>query len=196
MLDHLRSCLAENLGATLTPQMAARLMAASAYEPDLHIPPEQFVPRAWNGYLFAVERIEPLIPELHPLHELHWAETERYRHEVALNPDYAGMVRAERAGRMLQFTARFDGHLVGNLRAYISTSMHTQRLMAREDTLFIHPDYRAPWLAVRFTRYALDCLRSVGVVEVVADVKLSNGADAILRRVMGKPVAMQFHQIL
>lgn len=196
MLDHLRVTLAENLGQSLTPELAARLMASSAYEPDNHIPPEQFVPRAWNGYLFAVERFDSVRDELHGLHEMHWAETERYRHAVEMNPDYAGMARAERAGRMLQFTVRYDGHLVGNLRAYITTSMHTQQLMAREDTIFIHPEHRLPWLAVKFTRYALDCLKSIGVVEVVADVKLSNGADALLRRVMGKPVAMQFHKIL
>src|SRR5574343_37303 len=140
MLDDLRLTLQQNIGAELTPELCARLYASMLFRPPTGIEPERFTPMEWGGFTFQAERISDVLGELHELHRLHWQETEGYRAGVMMNPDYEAMKDAESAGRMIQFTARREGAVVGNLRMYLSNSLHTQRLIATEDSLFVHPD--------------------------------------------------------
>lgn len=196
MLSDLQSSLREFMGRAITPEIAARLYAAAAFQPDEHINPGLFSEELFQGYVIRVELLADIIKEIHPLHLLHWEETEKYREGVAMSTDYEPLLTAERAGKMLQFVVRHNGALVGNLRLYLFKSAHTGLLSASEDTLFIHPEHRIPWLALRLMRYAERALRACGVHDYTVDSKLANGSDALMRRIMGKPVALTFHKNL
>lgn len=192
-----RRAVAEHLGSALTPEVAAAIeRAASVDELDSAIDVGMFAPEVHGDYRIAVERFSAVLPELHRLHEHHWLETERHRNGLTLDPDYAAMEASERAGRMLQFTVRKDGALVGNLRMYLATSRHTKTLVAHEDTLYLEPVARGGFLAMHLLRYAERALLRLGVVEIRADSKLVNNADVLMRRMGYQPVALQFVKMI
>lgn len=194
-MDPLRRALADNLGKTLTPDLCVLLEAATG-RIENPIDLGQFEPYEHGDYLIGVERFDAVLPELLPLHELHWSETELHRHGLALKPNYAAMSAHDRAGHLLQFTVRNAGTLVGNLRMFVLPSMHTDGLIAEEDTLFVHPDHRDGMLGLKLLRYAEACLRQIGVESIEANSKTLNNADVLLRRMGYTPVAIQFHKIL
>lgn len=133
---------------------------------------------------------------MHELHELHWSETEAWRHRLSLNPDYIAMAAMERAGRCIQFTVRHKGLLVGNLRVFIHTSLHTQTRFASEDCLFIREEHRGGFLAMGLIRFAERSLISIGVDEIRVNSKVVNNADVLMRRMRYQPVALQFVKVL
>ncbi len=159
-----RRAIASRIGQVLTPVLCAAIEAEASVSTDLSIPLDQFPPATVRGgYVLAVERFQAILPELEPLHQEHWLETEGHRHEIPLDPDYDAMAADDRAGRMLQFTVRYEGALVGGLRMYVLMSRHTKTLFAEEDTLFITRAHRGSLLALKLECYAEECLRRVGV---------------------------------
>lgn len=203
-MNPLRRALADNLGKTLTPELCVLIERGAHVTPDHSIDLTLFHPRVLaDGYVIAVEKFADCLPELRPLHEVHWLETENYRHGLALKPNYEGMKAFELAGNLLQITVRYEGKLVGGVRMYVTRSWHTDTLLASEDTLFLLPAHRnqASWLAMKMLRYTLSCLevlrdaRGEEVIEIDANSKLVNRADVLMRRLFGEPVALQFSRI-
>jgi GNAT superfamily N-acetyltransferase len=191
-----RRAIASRIGQVLTPALCAAIETDASVMPDLSIPLEQFETVCVGDYVIQAERFAMVLPELKPLHELHWQETEGARHGLTLAPDYDAMAADERAGRLLQFTVRHCGALMGNLRLYVMQSRHSKNLVAVEDTLFIAPAHRGGLLGLKLLRYAEQCLVQIGVREIDANSKLVNGADALMRRMKYTPVAIQFHKII
>ena len=140
--SQIRHVLSAHIGKVLTPELACEIELAATAPDGKAIDPQSFGETEHDGYVIRAERMADILPELHPLHVLHWSETEVWRHRVPLNPDYLAMVAMERSGRLIQFTVRHQGELVGNLRIFIQTSLHTQTLFASEDTLFIRKNHR------------------------------------------------------
>jgi hypothetical protein len=194
----LRLALRTYLGMVLTPEIAAAIESAAPAWPvsrDIDLAGLGVVTTA-GGYTIQAERLADILEEMHPLHVEHWAETERHRHDIALNPDYAFMLEAERAGRMLQFTLRDPGGaLVGNLRMYIDVSRHTQTEFAKEDTLYIQPAHRGGFVVMALIRFAEKALVSIGAQEIRVNSKLVNRADVLMRRMGYQPVALEFVKI-
>lgn len=197
MRDRIRATLIKRMGQVLDPACCAEIELELLATDDLSIDPKQFGAVQCGRLTFRAERFADVLPELHELHKTHWIETEKHRHGLAMNPDYDAMADQERAGQMLQFTARDCDSLVGNLRLYIRTSMHTQTPYAVEDTLYLRPEYRAGRNALRFMQYAEACLRAIGVREIRADTKNTAPAGALLMKHMGyQPVATQYVKFL
>lgn len=197
MKDRIRQALAQHIGQELTPARCAAIETAIMTPVDRAIDTSQFEPGQCGRLTFRAERFRQILPELHELHQQHWLETEKHRHGLAMNPDYDGMAAQELAGQMLQFTARHEAKLVGNLRMYVRTSMHTQTLYALEDTLYLAPDYRGGRNALRFMEYVERALRRIGVREIRADTKNTAPAGALLMKHMGyEPVATQYVKFL
>lgn len=191
-----RMAMAQYLGQPLTPEMAARIEAAVFHVPSAAHAPEKFGQRRCGRLVFQVEPFRLVLPELHQLHVQHWQETERHRHGLAMDPDYDAMAAAERAGRMLQFTARCDDTLVGNLRVYLGTSLHTNTLFATEDTLYLQPAHRGGRNALRFVQFGEDSLRAIGVREIRCTAKLVNGTARFFQGTGYTPVATEFVKFL
>ena len=197
MRARIRATLIKRMGQVLDPACCAEIELELLATEDRSIDPKQFGAVQCGRLTFRAERFADVLPELHELHKTHWLETEKHRHGLAMNPDYDAMADQERAGQMLQFTARDCDSLVGNLRLYIRTSMHTQTLYAVEDTLYLRPEYRAGRNALRFMQYAEACLRAIGVREIRADTKNTAPAGALLMKHMGyQPVATQYVKFL
>lgn len=196
-LHLLRLALSHHMGSQLTPELAQQIVFIAGGEADFAPDPAAFEVVEHHGYRFGVERLRDLVRELHPLHELHWQETEKYRHGLLLSVDYQQMAAWERSGRLIQFVVRSpSGQLIGQCRMYLARSMHTSVLVADEDTLFIHPDHRGQMLSVRLLRYVERVLvEQMGVQEIRANSKLANNADVLMRRLKYEPVATQFAKV-
>jgi GNAT superfamily N-acetyltransferase len=191
----LRQALASCLGRTLTPELAAWVEAQALQAPDMRIDCAALGGEEFQGYTIRAEPLRDVLHELHPLHVLHWGETEKHRHGLPLAPDYEGMLARERAGRLVQFVVRKDGAIAAHLRMYLAVSMHSGTRFAEEDTLFVHPAHRGSLLALRLLRFAERALLSLGVREIRANSKLVNNADVLMRRMGYQQVAIQFVKI-
>lgn len=146
-----------------------------------------------GDYTIQAERFADILPELHVLHEAHWLETEKHRHGLTMNPDYGQFIQRERMGGLIQFTMRdAAGVLVGNMRMYLATSIHTQTRYASEDTIFIQPGHRGSLAVLALMRFAERCLLAIGIREIRGNSKIVNRADVLMRRLGYTPVALEF----
>jgi len=188
-----RQAMARYLGQELTPEIAVAIEMESLFPPDHSIDPGRFPPLEYGGYVIGVERLRDIFEELRPLHEAHYVETEIYRHNLPLNPDYLGAIARERAGGAIQFTVRKDGELVGQLLMYHFLSQHTKTPVSEEDALFIRTDHRGGMLVMKLLRYAEGVLTKLyGPHMIRASSKLVNRADVLMRRLGYQPFALQF----
>lgn len=195
--QNLRQALASNLGKTLTPEVAVAIEMAALDAEDRSHNPTKFGEREYKGIVFRAERFADILPEMHKMHEEHFAETEIHRLGFGLNPNYDYVMDMERLGKMVQFTARNieTGELAGNIRMYVQASVHTQTLYANEDTLYIRPAYRKGFMAVRFMQFVEDALKSIGVKEVRTDSKTLNKAHKLVEYLGYKHVANKYVKI-
>lgn len=200
-----RLAMAKHLGHELTPERAAQIERELFLDEDQSHSPESFGSAQYKGLTFQVESFRKVCDELHPLHVAHWQETEKFRHGLTLNPNYAYYAEIERQGKLLQFTARDgSGELVGNIRVYLYQDMHTQQPGAKEDTLFLLPRARGGFSAVRFIQFVLHCLRLIGVKDAYTDSKIlfdENGNQVhdlggLMRYAGFRHVANVYHTIL
>ncbi|WP_157900201.1 hypothetical protein [Rhodoferax koreensis] len=186
--------LAQHAGQALTREVAVDLI--NAIFPDRSIDPARFAPVEYRGLVFQVERFRDIETEIHALHAMHWAETERYRDAMAMVPDYEGFKEKERDGGLIQFTARADGALVGNIRMYLFRSMHTQQLAAKEDTFFLLAAHRSGFTAIRFWQHMENVLRALGVKEITTDSKVTNKVGRLNEYLGYAHVADVYHKLL
>lgn len=203
MLDALTptlcQALAPYLGQPLTPEAAARVVAAvggAVYPGPLDT--SCIAPERVGSYEIAFAPAIEVLPQLRPLHERHWNETEGYRHGLPFSPDYERGIDLEAQGRYVLIVARHIGteKVVGNYGIFLSRSTHTQTLMATEDTLFIVPEHRRGRLGVGMIRFAERALAALGVRELNVSVKLVNKTGPMLERMGYAPVATQYSKIL
>lgn len=180
--------LAKHAGEVITQELAVQMVRELF--PDRSYAPERFTLGGYQGYTFQVERLADVLPELHAHHELHYRETEKHRAGIPLDMDYPGMLERERAGGLIQFTARVKstGTLVGNIRINIASSSHTRTLLSTEDTFFVLPEHRRGFMAVRFWQWAEACGISIGIREARFNSKLVNKADRLAIYLGYKPV--------
>lgn len=137
---------------------------------------------------FAVEPLAPIWDEWMALVRLHWDETEAYRGEP-LAPRKDAYLAYDKSGMLVFFTLRDDGKLVGYSGMYLYPSMHTSRLFAREDTWFLHPEYRKGFTVVRFVKFVEAVLKERGAESCWMSAKIANGAGRILEFLEYEPVS-------
>ena len=190
--------LARRLGQTLTPEVALGIARELCGQIDATIDVQQFTPLTCGKYRIQCELLRDILPELHVLHELHYQETEQYRANIKLDPDYDSLLDRESRGRLLQFTARVaaTGELAGNLRVYLSHSMHTRTPICTEDTFYVLPQHRGGFMAVRLWQFAERCCQALGVREFYIDFKTINQAASMARYLGYQQVATKFAKVI
>lgn len=195
MREQICFALAKHAEQVLTQDVARAIL--DELFPDLSYAPEQFGRMDYAKYSIQAERFADVLPELERLHAEQWAETERARINVALDPDYKHMAESERSGQLIQFTARDSAtwELVGNMRVYLYRDLHAKQLTGKEDTFFILPEHRGGFLAVRLWQFAEKSVVSVGVREVRFSSKLVNKADRMARYLKYTPVGTEFIKV-
>lgn len=144
--------------------------------------------------LFSVESVESCWNELMVLANAHWAGTQSYRRHEPFNPSYDRYLACNQAGYFYLFTARDQGTLAGYFGVYVTPSMHSQLLMATEDTFFLHPDYRGGRNALRFLKHIEKVLQQAGVHEIMFSCEIDNetGIKGLLMLLDYTPVIMQY----
>lgn len=193
---NLEAILWNNEGQRLTPELIVGILQGAAYVPANYIDFSAIEPLVYGDYVFHAERFATAVEELKPLHTAHWLETEKHRHGLHLAYDYPGFEALDRAGRLVLFTVRRGGELVGQCAQKLGTSMHTGTLFADEDSLFLRADCRGGWTAKRFIAYMEAGLQTLGVVEVRASTKLVNTAGKLLELCGFARVANQYVKML
>ena len=143
---------------------------------------------------FQVEPLAPMLEDCQALVRLHWEGTKTFRRHRPFNPDWDRYVAYNDAKMLHLVTARDAGRLVGYFGWYVTPSMHSRELMATEDTFYLHPDYRGGRNALRFFRFALTYLRSLGVVEVLSSCETDNdtGIHRLLQYLGFVPTITQY----
>lgn len=192
-IERFRLAMIKHWDKPLTPAIAAQIEAEAFFVEDRSIDPTQFGVQQCGSLTFQAERLSTIVGEIEVLHQAHWAETEGHRNHRPLKMDYDVLIAEERAGTMVQFTARREGRLVGNFRLYLRASRHDGAPFAKEDTWFLLPEARGGRNALRFLDFAGQALRSIGYHEFYADNKLTSPAAGRLLLHRGfRPIATEY----
>ena len=147
--------------------------------------------------IFSEERFIDAWPEFKVLAEMHWQETELYRHGQTFLPDEKRYAEFNESGFYRLFTVRdvdADNRLVGDCGMYVTVSMHTQIPCAMEDTWFLLPSYRKGRNAIKFFKYIEERLKLLGVREIICSTKITNRAGSLLEYMGYQHIANQYHK--
>ena len=148
--------------------------------------------------IFALEPLEKCWAEIYDkpngLAYLHWLETKAHQYDQQYGPSFERYNSYARAGWFLQFTVRDQGKLVGFSGVYITPSMHTQAMLAVEDTWYLAESHRKGWNAIKFYRFIEQKCIEHGAQESTLTVPDSKerGIHALLLRLDYKPVSVQY----
>lgn len=192
--------IGDHMGQTLTPDVASRILArvlARCYPGPVDT--SAIAPQVVGSYTLRCSRVDDALDRLRPLHYEHWLETETHRNAVtSFDPDYNRGRDLEAQGRYLLIVVEetATGNLVGNYGLYLSRSMHTQGLIATEDTLFLRRSNRGGRLGIALIRYAEQVLTQLGVEELGVSVKLVNSTGPMIERMGYQPVGTQYTKLL
>lgn len=155
--------------------------------------PELIPPKVCGNFVYAVERMRDHLDERRALDHSHWQETEGYRHGLGLNMDYTRLLSYEDMGQCLWFTMRRDGELMGHAYFYLDRSVHTQKLIASEDVIYVKPEARIGRNTLAFGHYWIEAAKRIQVTEVTLTRKLANPrAERFFEALHAKPVAVEY----
>lgn len=98
-------------------------------------------------YAISIEPFDACYAELEPLYRQHYAAMRQRKAELGIETsDYAPRldeyVKASRGGWLLTFVLRADGKAVGYSNIYVTSDMHNQDKIAKEDTIYVVPEHR------------------------------------------------------
>jgi GNAT superfamily N-acetyltransferase len=141
--------------------------------------------------VFAIEPLSVCWDEMVALASKHWQETESYRHGQPFAPSFDRYNQYDQAGWYFEATIRDAGVLVGYAGIYLIESMHSQQVIATEDSLFIDKPYRKGRTALRFIKFLEDECRKRGAVEV--NITAKNPAVAKILAYLGFPQVATHH---
>jgi len=186
--------LAKHIGETMTPELAVSMAREIVGMAENPIDVSQFEPADHGSYRIACERLEEILPELQALQRRHYDETEREREGREFAADYERLIDMERAGQLMQFTARLSdtGELVGSLMIYLIASVSNGALYCQEGEFYIVPEHRGGFMAVRLWQFAERAAERADCEESVCESRLENGADRLARFMKYEPRAIKF----
>lgn len=146
-------------------------------------------------YTFGVERYADIWDEIYPLFEMHYEEMAKRQKDAGrtvapLNPNKDAYIAFNDDGRLVLFTVRIDGELVGYSGVYVMPSMHSGELIAREDAIFVRPDHRNG-IGKKLTKKILASLGAAGVKSATMTAAADPRAALMWQRMGFKPTAMQ-----
>lgn len=132
---------------------------------------------------YQVESVIESRNEFHELFEFHWEEIARHKDTIKLNPDYEAYQRLEEAQVLRVVTARDEGKLVGYIANMVTPNLHYKdHLMATNDVLYLHPDYRRGGTFIRMLDYTEDYLAEIGVINFYIHMKVRHDFSQVLER--------------
>ena len=132
---------------------------------------------------YALETLEQVAEELHPLLEAHWREIAHFQ-DILLEPDWEFYAAMQELGRLRFYTARDGGRLVGYCVFFVNPNRHYKSsLQAAQDILFLHPGYRNTGNGRALILFCDAQLRAEGVQAVYQHIKSAHDFSALLTSV-------------
>lgn len=126
------------------------------------------------------EHIRDVWDEIAPLTQQHYAELAHFQ-DIPLNPDRQSYEIAEAHGSLRTFVLRDAGRLIGYAIFFVARNSHYRdSLQARQDVLFLLPEYRGRRVGMTFIDACDAALRSEGVQAVYQHVKLAHDFGPLL----------------
>lgn len=98
-----------------------------------------------------------LLKESLPLLEEHAKELNVL--DVPLDVDYNAYYNAAKAGCIALYTARDDDKLIGYALYWVNIHPHYSILIATQDVLFLHQDYRKGRIGIKLLKYSEEKLK-------------------------------------
>ncbi len=146
---------------------------------------------------FAIEPISQWWDEFHVLARDHWNETEGHHRGQTYLPLRERYEQYERAGWFFMFVARAEGRMVGFSGMYCVPSMHSQTVIATEDTWYLVPEYRGRGRTIiRFYQFIEDEMRRLGAIEINMSVPIVGPASRLLEWLDYQPVKIHYSKQL
>lgn len=146
---------------------------------------------------FGEERLEAALEEVQELWQLHFQETEGYRHALGYSPDVEAFLKFDRGGMFRLYTIRNEEHrLMGQIGFIVHKSRHTQTRTADEDFWYVREEARGKGAASRLLGFALAKLRAEGVQQVVVTDKLPRDLGPLVKKFGFEQVARQYSLLL
>ena len=125
--------------------------------------------------VFARECCDTVQSEIDSLAAQHYAEVAHHP-EIPPGCDYERYRHAEALGFLRIYTVRVNAMLVGYCIMTVGFSLHYKSsYQARQDTLFVHPDYRQGLTGYRFLKWVEAQLAAEGVEIVYQHNKVLEG---------------------
>jgi hypothetical protein len=146
--------------------------------------------------IFARETCDSVVGEIFTLMQAHYAEVAHHA-DIPPECDEAKYRRAEELNLLRLYTVRQEEALIGYWVGMLGFSMHYKSsFQARQDTLFLHPDYRQGLTGYRFLRWVDSQLAADGVEIVYQHNKLLESGrldlEPLWRRMGYKPIYTVF----
>lgn len=125
--------------------------------------------------VLASEKLATYFEEALPLLQRHWREITHYL-DIPLNIDLPGYLRMEAADLLRIYTARDRSKLVGYAVFIVgqNSHYHSSPRQAKQDVIYIAPEYRGRSVGVRLIRFCDEMLRAEGVQVVYQHAKLAH----------------------
>jgi predicted GNAT family acetyltransferase len=128
--------------------------------------------------IFTHENVHDIWQEVLPLAHKHWLELEQNEFGQGFNPDVKRYAQLQDMGMYFHFCGRDNGKLVASAGIYITPSMHSQRLIAQEDTFYMLPEYRGRGRnIIRFVEFTERFARSKGAAQFLLTTPITNTAS-------------------
>lgn len=132
---------------------------------------------------YAVETVEQVRPDIGALLQLHYEELTADKEHVALAPDWGRYLSLEALDKLLAFTVRDEGKLIGYSVWFVDAHIHYKDLLvAANDVIFLHKDYRKGGTGKKLIDHSEHMLKWFGVDKVIWHIKFKQDWSAILLR--------------
>lgn len=135
------------------------------------------------GVVYATETLSPeLIADASELIQMHREEIAIHE-DFDLDPDWESYFTGAMTGVFVVCTARDEGKLVGYAAYAIYQNLHFRGLReARQDVLFLHPDYRGRMLGLKLLQFAEEFMKSINVKLITQHVNVDHDFGPMLER--------------
>lgn len=132
--------------------------------------------------------------EFMQLYRTHWKEIGVFdKHKIPLNPDWDLYRVLGKQNKLITFTARTKNALLIGYNIFITSTHHHYRdaIIAENDILYIHPEYRKGYTGYKFLKYCIKELEK-RVDIIMLSVKASYPLEAITKRLGFKLMDYKF----
>jgi GNAT superfamily N-acetyltransferase len=129
------------------------------------------------------DAIVDFIEQIKPLLELHYEEITLDKDVIKLKPNWERYLRLSHMDKLATLAAYDDDKLVGYSIFFLEEHIHYEdNIIARNDVLFLHPEYRKGMTGIKLIKASEDMLSNMGVSKIFWHIKYSRDFRSILYR--------------